>query len=108
MLGLVIEKLHDRDFMIQLLIAIAVGATVLTFAMPLLAGDNLGRRMKAVSVERNRIRERERARLASGERINVRPTPKAWMLKIVDTLKLTKHLAQDEARDKLMQAGHRG
>ncbi|MFX5751832.1 hypothetical protein ABTE32_20660, partial [Acinetobacter baumannii] len=27
---------------------------------------------------------------------------------VVDTLKLTKHLAQDEARDKLMQAGHRG
>ncbi|QCI64943.1 type II secretion system F family protein [Phreatobacter stygius] len=108
MLGLLIEKLHDRDFMIQLLIAIAVGATVLTFTMPLLAGDNLGRRMKAVSVERSRIRERERARLASGERINVRPTPKAWMLSIVETLKLTKHLAQDEARDKLMQAGHRG
>ncbi|MGL4289051.1 MAG: type II secretion system F family protein [Phreatobacter sp.] len=108
MLDVLIEKLHDRDFMIQLLIAIAVGATVLTFAMPLLAGDDLGRRMKAVSVERNRMRERERARLASGERINVRPTPKAWMLSVVDTLKLTKHLAQDEARDKLMQAGHRG
>lgn len=108
MLNILIEKLHDRDFMIQLLIAIAVCATVLTFAMPLLAGDDLGRRMKAVSVERNRMRERERARLASGERINVRPTPKAWMLSVVDTLKLTKHLAQDEARDKLMQAGHRG
>jgi tight adherence protein C len=108
MLGILIEKLHDRDFMIQMLIAIAVGATVLTFAMPLVTGDSLGRRMKAVSVERNRIRERERARLAAGERINVRPTPKAWMLSVVEGLKLSKHLAQDEARDKLLQAGYRG
>ena len=56
MLKLAIEKLHDRDFIVQMLIAIAVFATVLTFAMPLLAGDNLNKRMKAVSVERNRIR----------------------------------------------------
>ncbi|MBL8571794.1 MAG: type II secretion system F family protein [Phreatobacter sp.] len=108
MLGLIIEKLHDRDFMIQMLIAIAVGATVITFAMPLFAGDNLGRRMKAVSVERSRIRERERARMANGERVTVRQTPKAWMMSIVNGLQLTKHLAQDEAREKLIQAGYRG
>jgi tight adherence protein C len=108
MLSLIIEKLHDRDFMIQLLIAIAVGATVITLAMPLLAGDNLGRRMKAVSVERSRIRERERARMANGDRVSVRRTPKAWMMSIVNGLQLTKHLAQDEARDKLIQAGYRG
>ncbi|MDP2803271.1 MAG: type II secretion system F family protein [Phreatobacter sp.] len=108
MLKLIIEKLHDPDFMIQALIAIAVCATVLTFAMPLLAGDNLGRRMKAVSVERNKIRERERARLANGDRVSVRRTPKAWVKFIVDRLQLGKHLAQEEARDKLVQAGYRG
>jgi tight adherence protein C len=108
MLNLIVEKLHDRDFMIQLLIAIAVGATIITFAMPLLAGDNLGRRMKAVSVERAKIRERERTRLAGGDRVSVRQTPKAWMMSIVDGLQLTKHLAQDEAREKLIQAGYRG
>ncbi|WP_296576802.1 type II secretion system F family protein [Phreatobacter sp.] len=108
MLKLIIEKLHDPDFMIQALIAIAVCATVLTFAMPLLAGDNLGRRMKAVSVERNKIRERERARLANGDRVTVRRTPKAWVKFIVDRLQLGKHLAQEEARDKLIQAGYRG
>lgn len=108
MLKFFIEKLHDRDFMIQLLIAVAVGATVLTFAMPLLVGDNLGRRMRAVSVERGRIRERERARLASGERVSVRHTPKAWMTSIVDGLHLSKHIGQEEARGKLVQAGYRG
>ena len=108
MVDFLIAKLHDRDFMIQLLIAIAVCATILTIAMPLVAGDDLNRRMKAVSVERNRIRERERARLASGERVTLRPTPKAWILSVVETLQLTKHLAQEEARDKLVQAGYRG
>ena len=108
MVDFLIAKLHDRDFMIQLLIAIAVFATILTIAMPLVAGDDLGRRMKAVSVERNRIRERERARFVNGERVNIRPTPKAWMLSIVETLQLTKHLAQEDARDKLVQAGYRG
>ena len=108
MVDFLIAKLHDRDFMIQLLIAIAVCATILTIAMPLVAGDDLNRRMKAVSVERNRIREREHARLASGERVTLRPTPKAWILSVVETLQLTKHLAQEEARDKLVQAGYRG
>ena len=108
MIDFLIAKLHDRDFMIQLLIAVAVFTTVLTIAMPLVAGDDLGRRMKSVSVERNRIRERERARLVNGERVSIRPTPKAWMLSIVETLQLTKHLAQEEARDKLVQAGYRG
>jgi tight adherence protein C len=109
MLNLLIEKLHDRDFMIQMLIAISVMATIITVAMPLVAGDDLGRRMRAVSVERNKIRERERAALAAGNnRASLRPTPKAWVLAIVDKLQLTKHLAQDEARLKLVQAGYRG
>lgn len=108
MIGLVIEKLHDRDFMIQLLIAIAVTATIITLAMPMMASDNLGRRMKAVSVERSRIRERERARLAAGERVSVRHTPKAWVLQLVDKLQLAKHLGQEDAREKLVQAGYRG
>ncbi|QCK85296.1 type II secretion system F family protein [Phreatobacter aquaticus] len=109
MLNLVLDRLHDRDFMIQMLIAIAVMATILTFAMPLVAGDDLGRRMRAVSVERNKIRERERAALAAGNnRANLRPTTKAWIMMVVDKLQLTKHLAQDEARMKLIQAGYRG
>ncbi|WP_439572271.1 type II secretion system F family protein [Phreatobacter sp.] len=108
MIGLVIEKLHDRDFMIQLLIAIAVTATIITLAMPMLAGDSLGRRMKAVSVERSRIRERERARMTADSRVMVRNTPKAWVLQLVDKLQLAKHIGQEDARGKLIQAGYRG
>src|SRR3989442_996596 len=42
--------------------AIAAMATVITLAMPLLARNDLSRRMNAVSVEREKLRQRERAR----------------------------------------------
>ncbi len=36
--------------------AVAAGATVLTLAMPFMATDTLGKRMKAVALEREKIR----------------------------------------------------
>ncbi|MEI8144013.1 MAG: type II secretion system F family protein [Alphaproteobacteria bacterium] len=108
MLSLIIDRVNDRDFMIQLFIAIAVGATALTFLMPLVSGDNLERRMKAVAVERGKIRDRERTRLNNGERIDIRRSPKVWMQQIVQRLNLTKYVGQEEARLKLTQAGYRG
>ncbi len=108
MFELLKDTLQDRDLMIQILIAIAVAATAYTLAMPLLAGESLQSRMKAVAVERSKIRERERQRLARGERVDVRRTPKQWMLEIVDRFQLRKYVGQDDAREKLTQAGYRG
>jgi tight adherence protein C len=88
--------------------AIAAMATVITIAMPYLATDNLGRRMKAVALERSKIRAREREKLARGERVSLRSEPKAYMQAIVERLNLRKHLGQDEARAVLTQAGYRG
>ena len=59
--------------------AIAAIATVLTLAMPLLAPDNLDKRMKAVALEREKIRQRERERLARGEKVQLRQSPKQYM-----------------------------
>ena len=56
MLDLLIAKLSDGHFLAGILVALGCAATVLTVAMPLLQTDNLGRRMKAVSTERERIR----------------------------------------------------
>ena len=78
--------------------------------MPLLSTDTLGNRMKAVSIEREKIRQRERERLARGEKekISLRQSPKQYMSKIVERFNLTKWLAQESAREKLVQAGFRG
>jgi tight adherence protein C len=108
MIELLIDKLHDTHFLMTVFISIAAMATVITIAMPYLASDNLGRRMKAVAIERGKIRAREREKLARGERVALRSEPKAYMQKIVEQLNLKKHLGQDEARATLMQAGYRG
>ncbi len=94
--------------MTMLLAAIAAGATVLTFAMPLIAGDSLGNRMKSVALEREKLRQRERERLARGEKVNLRQSPKQYMQTIVNNFNLTKWVGQEEARLKLVQAGYRG
>jgi tight adherence protein C len=108
MIDQIIARLHDPRFLTMLFAAVAATATVLTLAMPLLATDNLSKRMKAVALERDKIRQRERERLARGDKITLRQSPKRYMQKVVDQLNLNKWVGQDEARLKLIQAGYRG
>src|SRR5689334_17987043 len=108
MLDFLVTKLHDPRFMTMLLAAFAVSATAYTLIMPLLAGDSLAKRMKAVASERERIRQRERDRLAKSEKVSLRQTPKQLVSKVVEDFNLGKWLAQEAARDKLTQAGYRG
>jgi tight adherence protein C len=108
MLDALIERLHDTRLLAMTFAAIAAAATVLTLAMPLLARDNLDRRLRAVAIERDKIRQRERERLARGERAALRQNPRQYMKTIVDRLQLTKWLGQEEARERLVQAGYRG
>ena len=90
------------------LAAIAAIATVITLAMPLLATDTLDKRMKAVALEREKMRQRERERLARGEKVALRQSPKQYMKRIVDQFNLNKWVGQEQAREKLVQAGYRG
>jgi tight adherence protein C len=108
MIELLIDKLHDTRLLAMLFAAIATVATILTLTMPLLAPDTLSKRMKSVALERERIRQRERERLARGDRGSLRPTPKQYMKTAVDRLNLAKWVGQEQARDKLVQAGFRG
>jgi tight adherence protein C len=108
MIEFLVTKLHDPHFMTMLLAAIAVSATAYTLIMPLFAGENLSKRMKAVASERERIRQRERDRLAKAEKVSLRQTPKQLVSRVVDDFNLSKWLAQEAARDKLVMAGYRG
>ena len=105
-----IDLLQDPKFLTMVFAAIAAIATVLTLAMPLLSPDALDKRMKSVALEREKIRQRERERLARGEKekISLRQSPKQYMSNVVERFNLTKWLAQEEAREKLVQAGFRG
>jgi tight adherence protein C len=108
MVEFLVSKLHDVHFMTMMLAAIAASATVYSLVMPLFAGEGLAKRMKAVANERERIRQRERERLHKSEKVSLRQTPKQLVSKVVDDFNLTKWLAQEAARDKLIMAGYRG
>jgi tight adherence protein C len=108
MVDFLVTKLHDPHFMTMLLAAIAASATVYTLVMPLFAGEGLSKRMKAVASERERIRQRERERLNKSEKVSLRQTPKQLVSRVVEDFNLTKWLAQEAARDKLIMAGYRG
>jgi tight adherence protein C len=108
MLELLINAINTQTLTV-VFAAIAAVATVLTLAMPLLSGDALGARMKAVAVEREKLRQRERERLAQAQqKVSLRQSPKQYIQKIVDSFNLTKWVGQEEARLKLIQAGYRG
>jgi tight adherence protein C len=108
MIEFLIEKMSDTRFLATLFAAIGAAATVLTLGMPLLARDDLSRRLKAVAIEREKLRQRERERLARGEKATLRQSPKQYMKTVVERFNLAKWLGQQEAREKLTQAGYRG
>jgi tight adherence protein C len=85
-----------------------VSATAYTLIMPLFASEGLTKRMKAVASERERLRARERERLNKSEKVSLRQTPKQIVSKVVEDFNLGKWLAQEAAREKLIQAGYRG
>jgi len=108
MIQILVDKIHDAHFMTMLLAAIAASATAYTLIMPLFAGENLSKRMKAVANERERIRQRERERLGKTEKVSLRQTPKQLVSRVVEDFNLTKWLAQESALEKLVMAGYRG
>ncbi len=108
MIDLIASALNAQSLTV-IFAAIAAMATVLTIAMPLVFANPLDKRMKAVAIEREKIRARERERLAKeNERVSLRQSPKQYIQKIVDSFNLNKWFGQEEARLKLVQAGYRG
>jgi tight adherence protein C len=109
MITLIAHKLADSQFLLALLAAVAAAATVLTLAMPLLEGDTLGKRMKSVATERDKIRARERERLnRQNDRVSLRQEPKEFMKRIVERFKLGDWLGTETAKKQLVMAGYRG
>jgi tight adherence protein C len=108
MLDILINALNVQT-VTMVLAAVAAAATVLTLAMPFVFADQLDKRMRAVALEREKIRQRERERMAQdSQKAKLRQSPKQYVQTIVDRFNLTKWVGQEEARLKLVQAGYRG
>lgn len=99
----------DIQDIFALVTAVAVVASILAAAMPLLEGDKLGARMKDVAIEREKIRKRERAALAKGgeKRMSLRQEPKALVTQIVNKFNMREAFADKKTRMRLKQAGFR-
>jgi tight adherence protein C len=108
MLDFLIDSINPKT-LTMMFAAVAAAATVLTLAMPFAFADSLGKRMKAVAVEREKIRKRERERMAhEHQKVSLRQSPKQYIQAVVDRFNLRKWVGQEEARQKLVQAGYRG
>jgi tight adherence protein C len=109
MLDIVLKNLGDPHFIAFLLAALGCAATALTVIVPLLQTDNLGRRIKTVGSERERIRVREREKLgASQNKTQLRVKPSTMLKNLVDALNLTSWLSTQKAKETLAKAGFRG
>ena len=91
-------------------VAIAVFATCLTLAQPLLNGDKLDARLKSVANRREELRRASRAAIAKpgGDAANLRHSDEGFYKRVVEKLNLSKLLEDPKVIERLMQAGFRG
>ncbi len=106
-----LSALGDNNLIMVVLTMLAVSGTAYTLLMPFFERDELKSRMKSVTVEREKIRARERKRLADSketEKVSVKNTPKESLREFVDKYDLKRLLSADGVVSKLKMAGHRG
>src|SRR3954452_15643086 len=109
MLSALFHAVTDPTVLLATFAAVAVFATVYTVTIPFFERDQLTARIKAVALEREAIRARERARMANeAKRASLRSEPKAYMRRIVDSLNLRNALADEKTLARLRMAGYRG
>ncbi|WP_102961036.1 type II secretion system F family protein [Mangrovicella endophytica] len=101
----------SSSLILSALVAVAVFATFLSIALPLLSGNELKGRMKAVALERDQVRARERARLAvdkeRGRGLRQKES-KGIAALVVEQLNLKNALADEKTIANLRVAGYRG
>jgi tight adherence protein C len=106
----IVDTIRDPVFLLSIAVSVAIFATIVSIAMPLFAGNRLQTRMKAVALERDKMRARERARMqADTQRGTLRAKEtKRYMKGVVERLSLRRALADESTEQMLVQAGLRG
>lgn len=102
------KSIFDPAFLIAILVSVAVFATIFTI-IPVFGRSNMDQRMKAVALERNSLKLRERARMNENDprRVGLRHK-ESGLRGLVEKLNLKKALADEGTQKKLMVAGMRG
>jgi tight adherence protein C len=104
-------QIFEPQNMVAILAAVAVFATIVTLAMPVLQRDELATRMRSAAIERDKIRARERARLATegqqSRKASLRQESGGFVRDLVEGLNLRKALADESTFGNLRMAGYR-
>ncbi len=100
------DRLYDPQFMGSVLAGLAVFATIITLAVPILQKDRLAGRLKAVADQREILRKRQMEEL--NKKGNLRGQQIDFMKRMVDQLSLAALLETPGIREKLNAAGYRG
>ena len=100
----------DPTNLLTAVVGVAVFATVVTLAGPLMSRSQLEGRMKSVANRREELRRKSRAALAgkNGGTSRLRHTDEGLYKRVVDQLQLSRLLEDPKVVDKLAQAGFRG
>lgn len=102
------SKLTDPSLLLAVVVAIAVFATLYSIAIPYMERGDLGKRMKAVSTERDQIRARERAKMnAETSKASLRSQNNQSVRQIVERFNLREALVDANTVNKLRAAGLR-
>ena len=110
----IIGLMYQKEFLIAVLAAICVGATIFTFGTSFVVKSEMKTRIKRVALEREKLRAEEMARLrgpaAVDGRSSIRRTEgtKDYMKNIVERFSLQKAFQDESTVDKLATAGFRG
>ncbi|TPW32674.1 type II secretion system F family protein [Pararhizobium mangrovi] len=102
--------LTNPSFVMAVLVAVAVFATLYTLVVPYFERDTLAGRMRSAALERDQIRARERARLNSeqnAQKAGLRRKNNTSVREIVERLNLKDALADASTTNKLRAAGLR-
>lgn len=108
------KAIHDPAFIFGVLVAVCIFATIVTLLMPIFSGSGLKARMKTVALERDQLRNRERARLATDNEnrrknsSSLRRVEREGIRQFVERLDLQRALADEKTVAALRTAGFRG
>ncbi|MEL6747049.1 MAG: type II secretion system F family protein [Pseudomonadota bacterium] len=90
------------------LVMLATVATIISIFLPYMAQDRMADRMKAMAVERDKMRAQRMSELTTANGIGLRQRPKEYMLDLIERYGVQAYFNGAEIRRKLRMAGLRG
>lgn len=106
MLEAITVKLGNQNALAGVIASLSIVATMVTIGFSLIENGGFAKRVKSVSNERERMRQRERAKNVAPK--GLRQESNAYMRDIVERYSLATWLNTENVKDRLACAGYRG